>query len=55
MSLIKNIKDFCFAGVAELADASDLKSDGTLVPVSVRVRPPAPFSRGRAAGSSSGS
>lgn len=30
------------AGVAELADAVDLKSTGYTVPVPVRVRPPAP-------------
>lgn len=29
------------AGVAKLADASDLKSDGVYNSVSVRVRPPA--------------
>ena len=29
------------AGVAELADALDLKSNGYLIPVPVRVRPPA--------------
>lgn len=54
MSLINVI-----AGVAELADAQDLKSCGPLKLVPVRFRSPAPvkykMSRGGAVGSSSGS